>query len=130
HRPYAVYIPKRNLIGWRTERVGGIRKLVLARILEVRYEEGENFQDKIVQRVRVLRPGSWEVWEKVEGKEVIVESGVTGLDYIPLVPFYAKKTAPFEGSPPFMNLAELNLRHFQSSSEQANILTVARVPVV
>jgi hypothetical protein len=130
NRPYGVYIAKQNLIGWRTEVQGGIRKLMIARIREFVTVETEDFKEKVIEQIRVLRPGRWEIWQRDGGEEKIVDSGSTGLDYIPLVPFYAKKTAPFEGRAPFMNLAELNLRHFQSSSEQANILSVARVPIV
>lgn len=34
------------------------------------------------------------------------------------------------GSPPLLNLALLNIKHWQSQSEQDNILHVARVPLL
>ena len=130
-RPYAILIDRENMIGWRTERVGGVRTLVECRIREFEWVSDGKGGEKLQMRVRVLTIGGWELYIKnAEGKDELIDFGYTGLSFIPIVPFYANKTGPFEGSPPFKNLAELNIRHFQSSSEQANILAYARVPIL
>jgi hypothetical protein len=49
---------------------------------------------------------------------------------IPLVTLYTKRTGFMRGSPPLLNLALLNIKHWQSQSEQDNILHVARVPLL
>ena len=76
---------------------------------------------------------SWQVWAPNEkGDEWHVESeGTTSLDYIPLVTFYAgKRTGLMECKPPLTDLAHLNVAHWQSSSDQRNVLTVSRFPIL
>lgn len=47
---------------------------------------------------------------------------------IPIVTCYFNRTGLMMAEPPFEDLAFVNLRHWQSSSDQANILRYARVP--
>jgi hypothetical protein len=49
---------------------------------------------------------------------------------ITLVTLYTKRTGFMCGSPPLLNMALLNIKHWQSQSEQDNILHVARVPIL
>jgi hypothetical protein len=49
---------------------------------------------------------------------------------IPLLPVYINRTDFMRASPPLAKLAELNIAHWQSSSDQRNILHVARVPIL
>ncbi|ODT85642.1 MAG: hypothetical protein ABS78_19455 [Phenylobacterium sp. SCN 70-31] len=139
-RPYFVHVPNKRLINWRFERVNGRYKLTLAVIDESGMVPDGEFDEKFVNRVRVLRPGSYQVIQREpdpnpvkakEGKtvDVVVEEGPYG-DTIPLVPFYTNRTGRFEAHPPLHNLATLNLRHYQSKSDQNNILKVARVPSI
>jgi hypothetical protein len=44
---------------------------------------------------------------------------------ITLVTLYTKRTGFMCGSPPLLNMALLNIKHWQSQSEQDNILHVA-----
>ncbi|HBW9953523.1 TPA: DUF4055 domain-containing protein, partial [Klebsiella pneumoniae] len=54
----------------------------------------------------------------------------TSRNDITLVTLYTKRTGFMRGSPPLLNLALLNIKHWQSQSEQDNILHVARVPLL
>jgi len=47
-----------------------------------------------------------------------------------LVTFYSKRTGLMRGKPLLMELAHLNIKHWQSQSDQDNILHVARVPLL
>src|SRR6185295_4553940 len=47
-----------------------------------------------------------------------------------LAPVYLNRTGFMTGEPPLEELADLNVAHWQSSSDQRNILTVARVPIL
>lgn len=134
-RPYLVHIPASKLIGWRHEIIGGRPVLVQARIREDAWVAEGEFGERWVERVRVLRPGSWEVIEKGkddDGKEIhtVIDRGETGLDFVPLVPVNLNPVGRFIARPPLQNLAELNVRHFQSLSDQNNILKIARVPLL
>lgn len=52
------------------------------------------------------------------------------IDEIPLVTFYTVRDGFMVGKPPLTDLAHLNVAHWQSSSDQRNVLTVARFPIL
>jgi hypothetical protein len=97
--------------------------------------ERVGFAQEIKHRIRILEPGTFEVWElrKVKGKKeawVPIESGFTGIDFIPIVTFYSNRLGFQRSKPPLEDLAYLNVRHWQSMSDQINILTVVRFPML
>lgn len=47
---------------------------------------------------------------------------------IPIVTLYTNRTGPFTARPPYMDLAWINLDHWQSYSDQRSILHLARTP--
>jgi hypothetical protein len=55
---------------------------------------------------------------------------MTSLNEIPLVTLYTNRTGFMTAKPFLMELAHLNIKHWQSQSDQDNILHVARVPVL
>jgi hypothetical protein len=130
-RPFLVHIPQRNLISWRTEVINGVETLVRVQLAEIVEEDDGDWGVKEIEQVRVLYRGSWETYRKDESDEWCVHnSGLTTLDFIPLIPFYTKRTGFMIGEPPLRKLAELNQAHWQSASDQRNILHVARVPIL
>lgn len=131
-RPYWVHIKPECLIAAYSAIVLGQEVLTHVRILEKSVER-VGWEEVEVVRVRVLEPGTWQVWAPNEkGDEWHVESeGTTSLDYIPLVTFYAgKRIGLMECKPPLTDLAHLNVAHWQSSSDQRNVLTVSRFPIL
>ena len=127
-RPYAVIIKPGQVLGWRFD--GG-------KLMQVRYMESVEVADgdfgvKFVDQVRVLEPGSWRTYRKPEkgGAWVAEASGSTNLTYIPWVTFYTGRTGPMTAKPPLLELAHLNVKHWQSQSDQDNLLHVARVPLL
>jgi len=134
-RPYWLRIPHNQILGWRTKLVNGKLQLTQLRIAEAASEDDGDFGEKQVERVRVLTPGAFSVYEKKKdtaGKEswVVVDEGTTGLDFIPFVPVYGFRKAFMIGEPPLRELAFLNVKHWQSQSDQDTILHVARVPIL
>ena len=143
-RPFFVRFAPEDLIGWRGSMRGGRWRLTQARLRErVTVEDGE-FGERVEQRIRVYRAPdaelgqtvtTFEVWAlqaTPQGEQWVLATGPTlmpGMDEIPLVACYAKQTAPFESEPPLLDLAYLNLSHWQQSSDLANIEHVANVPV-
>lgn len=134
-RPFWRLIDPLDVIFLRTEKVGD-----KVQIVEARIREWETLPDgwgmRTVERIRVLIPGAFEVYEKrvqrkgQKPKWVKVEEGNMSLPYVPLVPFYTAKDGVAEGKPPLEDLAYLNVEHFQSSADQRSILTVARFPIL
>jgi len=74
--------------------------------------------------------GTMETWVEVD-RQWKLESGPIPHSYpgIPVVPFFTAQTGFFEGEPYFEDLGWLNIRHWQSLSDQNNILDHARVPM-
>lgn len=134
-RPYLCYIKVEDLIGWKTDVVDGAITLTQARIKESVSEPDGPWATKEIPQIRVLEPGRWEVWREAKegpdkGKWFKWREGVTSLSYIPLAPVYIFRTGFFTGAPPLEDLADLNVAHWQSQSDQRNILHVARVPIL
>lgn len=130
-RPYLVKIEHNQIIGWKAKSVNGVMKLTQLRLAETVEEDDGEYGVKAVERVRVLTPGAWELWQKGEkGEYVMVESGTTSLAEIPFVPFYGRRMGFMMGVSPLMDLAYLNVKHWQSQSDQDTILHIARVPIL
>lgn len=132
-RPYFVRYPAGTVLGWRTRRMNGRVMLTQLRLLEFPLEEDGPYGQKTVEQVRVLEPGSWEVWRKRENNDdewFLFEKGRTSLDVIPFVFFYGTKTGFGTGESPLIELAYQNVEHWQSASDQQTILHVARVPIL
>lgn len=135
-RPYTVIVKPSQYLGCITEVVNGKEVLTQFRYAESVEEFAEGaFVAETVQQVRVIEPGIWQIWRKVKagdnaGKWMIHKEGVNTLGTIPLAVLYTKRTGFMQASPPLLELAHLNVKHWQSQSDQDNILHVARVPML
>lgn len=49
---------------------------------------------------------------------------------LPIATFYTRRTGEFTASPPFMDVAWLNVDHWQSYSDQRQVLHTARIPLL
>lgn len=76
-------------------------------------------RDPITLRTWKSHAAGW-----IEQEPVIIQ----GPTSIPVVCAYGWRTGFFTGKPVLSNLADLNVAHWQSLSEQTHILSVARVP--
>lgn len=130
-RPYLVHVPARDLIGWRADARGRLERV---RIRETVVERDGLWGEKVVPQIRVLEPGRWALWRRPESSEDLpwrrVADGDNSLARIPIVSVYAGRTGFLTARPPLLDLAWLNLAHWQSSSDQRHILHVARVPIL
>lgn len=135
-RPYWVLIKPENVIFASSVVVAGREVLEHVRIAEdIVVREG--FTEKVIPQIRILEPNFFSVWQFIrpsktstKGEWVLVEMGNTDLNFIPLVTFYADREGLMLGKPPLEDLAFLNVRHWQSTSDQINILTVSRFPML
>ena len=129
-RPYLVHVQARDLIGWRHGEAGLDRVRIRERVIEPDGPWGE----RVVDQVRVLTPGRYEVWREAgEGAEKSwrrIREGRSSLPGIPLVTIHAERKGFMTARAPLIDLAWLNLAHWQSASDQRHILHVARVPIL
>jgi hypothetical protein len=139
-RPYARHIKAADLIGWKWEIIEGRKTLTQIRIYEIGRVEGETeFDQELRERVRVIERDNWRLYEKQEatgasGKKrqewVIIEEGKNTLGKIALSTLYTNQTGFMMGEPWLDDIAQLNVAHWQSDSDQRNLLHVARVPIL
>lgn len=135
-RPFMQLIHPQQVLYWHASLVNGVMTADEVRIWETQDEQAGMLAELPVLRVRVLKPDSFEVWQAeavATGKQAawqMIETGPNTLGRIPLVPFYAKRTGFYTSRPPLLDLAYLNVEHWQSASDQRNILHTARVPVL
>ena len=130
-RPYWITYSPREILGWRTELIDGKQKLTQLRLLERVTEPDGEYGQKEVEQVRLLTAGAFEVHRKGrQGKYVKVDEGTTSLDYIPFAIAYSNKVSFLESRPPMQDIAELNLLHYQKSSDFDNQLRISSVPML
>lgn len=133
-RPYCVAIRHDQVLGWRAADRGRGVELTQLRLKEVTTEPDGEWGESEVERVRVLEIGKFRLFRKqataTGGQWVLEEEGATGFDFIPYVPIYGKRLGLMVGVPPLIDLAYQNVEHWQSKSDQQNILHVARVPIL
>ena len=134
-RPYFVFVPCQNVLGIRFSEDG--TQMLQARLLETRIVADGEWGEREAVFVRVLVPGGYFLYEQARDKSadkagwVLVDEGRMAIDEIPLVQFFANKPeSRFSVTPPLEDLAYLNVAHWQSASDQRNVLTVARFPML
>jgi hypothetical protein len=131
-RPYWVCYTPRDILGWRSEVLNGAQQLTMLRLMErVIVADGE-FGEKYVEQIRVLRPGSYELYRQGEtnGDFEKVAEGQTSLDYIPFAVAYSNRVGLLESRPPMEDIAELNLKAYQIQSDLDNMLHISAVPML
>lgn len=140
-RPYWVLIRPENVIFAASDFVQGSDGVMREALTHVRIREWATkqvgFAEVVKERIRVLEPGQFFLFEKEEkrrknqkDKWILIDQGLTGLPVIPLVTFYADREDLMIAKPPLEDLAHLNVRHWQSTSDQISVLTVARFPML
>lgn len=129
-QPYVVLIEAAEVIGKR--KTGPRGQLDQLRIRQTVQASDGAFGTKTLDQVSVYEKGIFNIWQKNHDDHdwEIAKKGVMDIDEIPIVS--AEVGAPINGvlRPPLMDLAWLNLAHWQSSSDQRHILHIARVPIL
>jgi hypothetical protein len=136
-RPYWVHVKPEDVFFMHSEiRPNGTEKLMQVRMMEM-VTEMSGFAQVFVPQIRVLFPGGWVLYRlkepdkrKKDEEWAVFDQGETGLDFIPFITFYADRDGLGLAKPPLEDLAFANIAHWQSSSDQRNILTVARFPLL
>ena len=135
-RPYWVHIKPHQVLGIKTARVNGKQAITQFRyVVNEQVEDGE-FGVKTVKHVYVYEIGKVRKFSEAEGEfrfesELQLTAQNRPLDFVPVVPFITKRNELTNAiEPPLMELAYLNVKHWQSQSDQDNITNIARVPLL
>ena len=124
--PYFVLVPAAQLIGARRDAEG---------LTDIRIREGHaralgRFGEEAVEAVRFISRRDWSLWHAGRRGWHVTEQGQHDFGEVPLVTLNAAPTGFMRARSPLIDLAWLNLAHWQSASDQRHILHVARVPVL
>jgi hypothetical protein len=136
HRPYWVSYRASQALNWRSEIETravelsngemilvptGRRILQQITFEECGYEPVGQYGEKEVKKYRVLSPGFWELYRETKtenGTDYILESaGESSLSEIPVAVIYGRKTGYFTSKPPLLDLALINIGHYQKYSD-------------
>lgn len=94
-------------------------------IKEVLTEYEGAFGEVQVEQYRVLFIGGGKIYRD----DKVVREWTTGLNYIPIVPVYSNKKGYFDGASKFVEIANLNLKHFNLQSQLDKTLFIASNPI-
>ena len=131
-RPYFVLIRHCDIIGWRSSNVHGMWGLEQLRFWECVEEVDGAFDTREVRQVKVVEPTKWTTYRKVPERDewAVHDTGPISIGFIPYVPVYGEFVGYMVGAAPLKEVAHLNVKHWQSQSDQDTILHVARVPIL
>jgi len=131
-RPYWVTYTPRDILGWRSEVRNGAQQLTQLRLREIVCVEDGEYGEKYVEQIRVLRPGSYQLYRQddTKGAYALIAEGTTSLDYIPFATAYSNRVGMLESRPPLEDIAELNLKTYQIQSDLDNQLHISAVPML
>ena len=132
-KPYFVEVDPWSIIGWRQDPRKDLGKLQQVRMKEVVSVPKGRFGNEYKQRVRVMEPDHWEVWERQDEGPVtwvMIEDGPISVGEIPLVTTYAGKMGTLFSKPPMTEVAQLNLTHYQRHADLIQALHVAAQPLL
>jgi hypothetical protein len=142
-KPYLVSIPVSSIIAIRTERRGGREVVVHVRFREDTIEPDDTgFGEVLRERIRVIEPGAWQLWEaqRTSGGQVewvMKEKGAIRWNNgetpseVPLVLFFTgERKGEINTKSPFRDLADVQIELFRALSRQDEILTFAGSPML
>ena len=130
-RPYYVTYTPREILGFRQELKDGKQELTQLRLAEKILVPDGLYGEKEVEQIRVLTPGAFEIHQRNDqGDFVIVDEGSTSLSEIPFSVAYSNRVGLLESRPPLADIAELNLKAYQTQSDLDNMLHISAVPML
>lgn len=132
-RPYFTFVRADDCTGIYTQISGSREKCYHFRYREFITEIDEELKETRVERVRIYTPGQYDIYAKRSGGWVLDDSGPMSItDEVPVVPVWCGKRlgGGFRVRPLFLDLAYKQVEHWQSSSDQRNILSFARFPML
>ena len=144
-RPYFNHMDAPDIWGWRQENQLPSSPLTQVRLHEwATVPEGEYGQRR-VERIRVIRPDSYEVYQRqadsygyesgVTTSDVneytgLVESGPLPFNQVPFVPMYTNRVGMLTSTPPLIDIANLNITHYQRQADLIHALHIAAMPIL
>lgn len=140
-RPYFVNISLEEVLGYKTAVIDNVPILTQFRISETVFEDtADEFDPAVIEQIRVLTlpveegeivgPVNVRLYRKREDDQWdIFDAYETGMPRIYVAACDIGRDGYMKAKPPHARLAEINLAHWRSQSDQANIMHHARAPM-
>ena len=127
-RPYFVHVDAAQIWGWRKE--PGTNRLTQVRIHDYDVRPLNEFGEEQVEEMRVIYPGRYDLYTL--GQEIVefTSTGGYSLDEIPLVPIYSNRRGLLISQPPLLDIANLNITHYQRQADLIHALHIAAMPTL
>lgn len=137
-QPYLVPIHPRQILGWRLANDSASSDLVQVRIRERVVLPKGAYGEEIVEQIRVLTPGGYELWrsgptpygQALPAQWQLTESGSTSQSRIPLTTLYSNRTGNLMSSPILLEVAQLNIAYAQRFCDLFHSIHVGSNPVL
>jgi hypothetical protein len=134
-RPYLVPVDAQQILGWRTSDNRAQSALTQVRILERVIEPDGTFGEDVIDQVRVLTPGGYEVWRLEDGAGLaggwrVTDSGPLSVSGIPLVTVYSNRLGTLLSRPPLIECAYLNIAFAQRFCDYHHSIHVGASPIL
>ena len=132
--PYLVPVNAQQVLGWRTtgNRVQG--EIEQVRYFETVVEPRGAFGEEVIEQIRVLKVGRWEVWRAGDGTDTVGwklhSSGTMDLDEVPFTSVYSNRLATLVSRPPMLEVAYLNLAYAQRFTDYHHAIHVGAQPIL
>ena len=140
-RPYFVNLSIEDVLGYKTDVIDNVPTLTQIRIMETIYADTDDeFEHKQIEQIRVCTlpvedgrvVGSVNLRlfrQNADNQWSLYDEYETGMPRIYIAACDLGRDGYLKAKPPHARLAEINLAHWRSQSDQANIMHHARAPM-
>jgi hypothetical protein len=143
-RPYFNHVSAQSILGWRQASAMPNSPLTQVRIASrTRVPQGK-YGEEVRRQVRVIEPGRYEDFIATGASSLQTPtSGPTdsstfrrvggdrySLNFIPLVPIYTNRRGTLRSHPSLIDIAHINIAHYQRQADFLHALHVAAMPTL
>jgi hypothetical protein len=129
-RPYFIHVDAPQIWGWRQASTMPGAPLTQVRIHEYTTRPLNDFGEEQIEQMRVIYPGKYDLYTLGQDVVEFSESGGYSLDEIPLVPIYSNRRGMLQSLPPLLDIANLNITHYQRQADLIHALHIAAMPTL
>jgi hypothetical protein len=130
-RPYFVHVDAAQIWGWRqADYTMPGSPLTQVRIHEYTTRPLNDFGEEQVEQMRVIYPGRYDLYTLGEDIVEFSQTGGFSLDEIPVVPIYSNRRGMLRSQPPLLDIANLNITHYQRQADLIHALHIAAMPTL
>ena len=136
-KPYLVPIHPRQILGYRTSNDSSSSELRQVRIKERVVVPDGSYGESLVDQIRVLEPGRYELWRAPASTFIaalpsweLTRRDTTSLSRIPLVTVYSNRTGNLMSVPPLLEVAHLCISYAQRFCDFHHAVHVSANPML